>query len=91
MQKKVRDKLGQLEELEVLRQENKELQESVNDVVELNISMTQELVKLRETLGNLKQEKLALIEQVKMMHAKLAPKIAVKNRFNELIVTDYWD
>jgi hypothetical protein len=91
MLKKVRDKLGQLEELKVLRQENKELQESVNDLVELNISMTQERVKLQETLQNLKQEKLALIEQIKMMHARLAPRTTVKKRFNELIVTDFWD
>jgi regulator of replication initiation timing len=91
MLKKVREKLGQLEELGVLRQENKELQESVNDLVELNISITQERTKLREKLENIKQEKLALIEQVRMMHVKLAPRTAVKNRFNELAVPDYWD
>ena len=91
MLKKVRAKLGQLEELKALRRENEELQESVNDLVELNISITQERTKLRETLQNLKQEKLALIEQVKMMHAKLAPRIAVKKRFSELNAADYWD
>jgi regulator of replication initiation timing len=91
MLKKIKDKLGQLEELEVLRQENEELQESVNDLVELNIVMTQERVKLRESLDNLKQERSALIEQIQMMSAKMAPRTAVKNRFNEIAKIDYWD
>jgi hypothetical protein len=91
MLKKIREKLSQLEELEILRQENKKLQESVNDMVNLNVSMTQERTKLQETVENLKQERAALTEQIRMMHARMAPKTAVKNRFNELIKIDYWD
>lgn len=91
MLKKIRDKLGQLEELEVLRQENKELQESVNDLVDLNVNMTGERVKFQETIENLRQERSALIEQVRMMQVKMAPRVAVKDRFNELISQDYWD
>lgn len=91
MLKKIKETLGRMEELEVLRQENKELQESLNDMVDLNLSVTKERNKLQETLENLKQEKLALIEQVRMMHVRLAPKTAVKDRFNELINNDYWD
>jgi len=91
MLKKIKDKLGQLEELKVTRQENKELQESVNDLVELNIVMTQERLKLQESLDNLKQERSALIEQIKMMSAKMAPRTAVKNRFNEIYRMDFWD
>jgi len=91
MLKKIKETLGRMEELEVLRQENKELQESLNDMVDLNISVTKERNKLQEALENLKQEKLALIEQVRMMHVRLAPKTAVKDRFNELINNDYWD
>jgi len=91
MLKKIKETLGRMEELEVLRQENKELQESLNDMVDLNLSVTKERNKLQETLENLKQEKLALIEQVRMMHVKLAPKTTVKDRFGELINNDYWD
>jgi hypothetical protein len=53
--------------------------------------MTQERVKLRESLDNLKQERSALIEQIQMMSAKMAPRTAVKNRFNEIAKIDYWD
>lgn len=91
MLKKIREKLTQLEELQILQQENKELQESLNDLVDLNLNMTQERNKLEETIENLRKERSALIEQINIMQAKLAPRAAVKNRFNEILKLDYWD